>query len=326
MKEVDNLKKIYRRIILILCLLICTPIQIYGKEGLQKPTHLNISLKKNEEKEYNQFILSWVNPKSIQDKVKKNIPVSIEVDLKNNGNPWHSDSKQPLMVTPFEGGKKSKIVLDENSFATVKEFNAFLSNYSFRVRYRIGEETSPFSSYVSVGLRPTLKNVSSWALNSLNQANKLGLVPNSVKSDLKAPITREEFAHVLILTYEKKAGKVASINNDGFLDAKQAHILKAKSLGLIAGQGDNRFNPKGKITREEMAVMINKLTDLLGQKASGSKIDFKDASEISSWSKDSVDKVTSMGLIKGSDGKFMPKKNTSRQEALIVAYGLLDLK
>ncbi|MBS4871402.1 MAG: S-layer homology domain-containing protein [Peptoniphilus sp. oral taxon 375] len=320
------MKKLNRILILFLCIITCIPMTTYAKGAYEKPTHLNISIQKNEMEEYSHFTLSWSNPKSIQDKINKGIPIMAEIDLKNNGDPWHSEAKKPLVQIPLEKGAKSQVILDENSFATVKEFNVFLSNYSFRVRYRLGNTQSDFSSYVSVGLRPNLKNVSSWAVENLNQANKLGLVPNSVKSDLKSPISREEFAHALVLAYEKKAGKVASLSSSGFSDAKQSYILKAKELGFIQGVGGNRFNPKGKITREEMATMVAKLCQTLGKEGHESQGKFKDDESISFWAKGSVYKMESLGLIKGYNGKFSPKKTSSREEALIVAYGIVNLK
>lgn len=320
------MKKLSKILILFLCILICIPMTSYAKGAYEKPTHLNIFIQKNEMEEYSHFTLSWSNPKSIQDKINKGLPIVAEIDLKNNGDPWHSEAKKPLVQIPLEKGVKSQIILDENSFATVKEFNVFLSNYSFRVRYRLGKDQSDFSSYVSVGLRPNLQNVSSWALENLNKANKLGLVPNSVKSDLKAPISREEFANALVLAYEKKAGKVASLSSNGFSDAKQSYILKAKELGFIQGVGDNRFNPKGKITREEMATMVAKLCQTLGKEAQEPQEKFKDDESISSWAKEGVYKVESLGLIKGYKGQFLPQKTSSREEALIVAYGIVNLK
>ena len=320
------MKKLNRILILFLCIITCIPMTTYAKGAYEKPTHLNISIQKNEMEEYSHFTLSWSNPKSIQDKINKGTPIMAEIDLKNNGDPWHSEAKKPLVQIPLEKGAKSQIILDENSFATVKEFNVFLSNYSFRVRYRLGNAQSDFSSYVSVGLRPSLKNVSSWAMENLNQANKLGLVPNSVKNDLKSPISREEFAHALVLAYEKKAGKVASLSSNGFSDAKQSYILKAKELGFIQGVGGNRFNPKGKITREEMATMVAKLCQTLGKEGHESQGKFKDDGSISFWAKESVYKMESLGLIKGYNGRFSPKKTSSREEALIVAYGITNLK
>lgn len=320
------MKKLTNGVILVLCLLICLPTLVFAKDNLEKPTHLNISIQKNKNQEYSHFLLSWINPKSIRNKLNKNIPIEVEIDLKNNGDPWHSASNKPLVVMPLEDAEKSMVKLDENSFATAKEFNVFLSNYSFRVRYKIGNDRSEFSSFVSVGLRPNLKNVSGWSQSSVNKANKLGLIPNSVKDDLKAPISRDEFAHILTLAYEKKAGKVAQLSKTGFIDSNKSYILKAKGLGLIEGNGNNLFNPNGQISREEMAVMVAKLVNILGEESWGKSIQFKDTNEISTWARTSVDQVASLGHIKGYKGNFMPKKTSSREEAIIVVNSLLNIK
>lgn len=321
-----NRKKYFMYLCLFLSFFLCLPLNnLEAKASLDKPTHLTVAVKRDEKGEYSHIELSWTNPKSIQEYRKSHPGTQVQVDVKNNGDPWHLDGGKGLVVMPLEEGSKSKIILNENSFASIKEFNVFQSNYSFRLRYRDQENFSSFSSPVKIGLRPVLKNVSTWAQGPLTRGNKLGLIPSSVKEDLKAPISREEFAHALVLAYEYKHGEVAPLAKEAFRDAGQSYILKAKELGFITGIGNNSFNPKGHITREQMAVMTDKFYATLDGKNPGKDLVFQDEGKIAAWAKPSVHKMASTGFIKGYKGKFNPKEKTSREEGLSVIFRILEL-
>ena len=103
----------------------------------------------------------------------------------------------------------------------------------------------------------------------------------------------------------------------------------ATDNGIVSGYGNGSFGPNDAITREQICVMMDKYiqyhdanndTKYLDRKAS---VDFKDASDISSWAKDSVQKCVSYGLVQGfPDGKFYPKRNATRAEVAVMIYRL----
>ena len=75
-------------------------------------------------------------------------------------------------------------------------------------------------------------------------------------------ITREEMAEMIVrsMGYQSIAEKM-DLRGDGFSDVfeKKGYITLAKDFGIVAGLGANMFNPKGKASREEGAVMISKM-------------------------------------------------------------------
>ena len=103
----------------------------------------------------------------------------------------------------------------------------------------------------------------------------------------------------------------------------------ATDNGIVSGYGNGKFGPNDAITREQICVMMDKYiqyhdanndTKYMDRKAS---VDFKDASDISSWAKDSVQKCVSYGLVQGfPDGKFYPKRNATRAEVSVMIYRL----
>lgn len=107
----------------------------------------------------------------------------------------------------------------------------------------------------------------------------------------------------------------------------------ATDNGIVSGYGNGNFGPNDAITREQICVMMDKYiqyhdannkTKYLDRKAS---VDFKDAADVSSWAKESVDKCVSYGLIQGfPDGKFYPKRNATRAEVAVMIYRLALVK
>lgn len=76
-------------------------------------------------------------------------------------------------------------------------------------------------------------------------------------------ITREEAAVVLVKMAEQmKKSSSASSTVEAFADKKQISswasqaVDQARELGLIHGKGSNRFDPKGNVTRAEIAKML----------------------------------------------------------------------
>lgn len=107
----------------------------------------------------------------------------------------------------------------------------------------------------------------------------------------------------------------------------------ATDNGIVSGYGNGNFGPNDAITREQICVMMDKYiqyhdannkTKYLDRKAS---VDFKDAADVSSWAKESVEKCVSYGLIQGfPDGKFYPKRNATRAEVAVMIYRLALVK
>lgn len=94
-----------------------------------------------------------------------------------------------------------------------------------------------------------------------NKAVELGLIADA--SLLDRPITREEFAMMLMRVYAAYIGKYKltwdekAYNDFMSIDEKyQNSVLGAKELGLMSGDDTGRFNPDSVLTRAEAATVI----------------------------------------------------------------------
>lgn len=103
----------------------------------------------------------------------------------------------------------------------------------------------------------------------------------------------------------------------------------AVKTGISSGISEEKFSPESPISREQMAVMIQRFCDYKGFNLyqTKQKIDFKDENNISNYAKDSISRVQQAGIINGRpDGSFAPKNNATRAEAAQMLYVMLKIQ
>lgn len=184
-----------------------------------------------------------------------------------------------LDINPVEKGGWDEIEIEENT-------------YYFRMFFEFekSDETigrSQYSNVVKIGTLSFYKNAAAWAIPELDKAQQYGFISDKIKNDMSGPITREEFAEIAVIFYEKTSGKKAvPTPSETFTDTSNPEVLKAFNLGITTGLGNSLFGPNQLLTREQMAAMITRsisaaypATDLT---VSG-VADFADQLNISSW-------------------------------------------
>ncbi|MBQ3901307.1 MAG: S-layer homology domain-containing protein, partial [Clostridia bacterium] len=90
---------------------------------------------------------------------------------------------------------------------------------------------------------------------------------------------------------------------DDFDDVKEGKyyssaVIWAKNNGIVNGVSEGKFDPGGKITREQLAAMLNRYTEYHGLdfRPCGRPDSFPDASEAHSYAKDALSWATGKGL------------------------------
>lgn len=178
---------------------------------------------------------------------------------------------------------------------------------------------SPFSNVISHNM-PAWSNASSWATAELKKANDAGLIPDILKgADMTGPITREEFAELAVKLYEQTTGNASvPASPNPFTDTVNPQILKAFNLGITTGTSATTFAPKDLTNREQVATMLSRAIRVMvpgGDFSTAGAPTFTDQKDISSWALDHVLFMAKLGIIKGTDGKFMPRATTDAQKA-----------
>lgn len=177
----------------------------------------------------------------------------------------------------------------------------------------------PFSNVISHNM-PAWSEASQWATAELKKADEYGLLPDSLKgADMTKPITREEFAELAVKLYEKTTGTAATAASPNpFTDTTNPEILKAFKVGVTTGTSATTFAPKELTNREQVATMLSRAIRVMAPGAdfstTGAPV-FTDQKDISAWALEHVKFMSKNEIIKGTDGKFMPKATTTAEKA-----------
>ena len=174
-----------------------------------------------------------------------------------------------------------------------------------------------------------------WGKDDIINAAKNLIVNGYPEGDYKpdGKLTRAEFTamltralyHTLIVDKAKikTYGDVKS--SDWFSES----IGFADIMGLTGFVTGKEFKPNQEITREEMAYMIARSLDYAKiaypAPSNPPAVDYADKDEIDGRFAKDVEICTSMKLLQGADGNFMPKKTLTRAEAATVLNRLLEL-
>lgn len=144
-------------------------------------------------------------------------------------------------------------------------------------------------------------------------------------------ITRGEF--VKLIAGVAKAD-VSAYTSSTFADVSAnawyaPYVAWANKNGIVLGMNDATFAPNKNITREQMAVILVRMTDLLGYKLENSAdmpAPFGDEAKISVYAIDAVKKAQRAGIIHGMPNNlFAPSNNTTRGETAKVLADLLQM-
>lgn len=164
--------------------------------------------------------------------------------------------------------------------------------------------------------------IDAWAVPYVSEAISYGLRPDYLRyhSAYNRSVNRENFCYIVMnLIYKQKAQyspEIQSLSTESpFTDARGNDISRAAALGIVNGKGEGKFDPNGKITRQEAACMLYRAGKYLGLEKSGTSMTFSDAASIASWAKESVDYVTALGIMNGTGTGFDPNGLYTFQQA-----------
>lgn len=166
-----------------------------------------------------------------------------------------------------------------------------------------------------------------WAREAILALADRGVI-NGTGPDTYSPnnnIRRADFI-MLLTKLLKLDGEITESFDDVTADKYYYEsVARAKSMGVISGVGNNKFNPEGSITRQDMITMTYRALVKLGMAGSETAdlSRFKDVADISDYAVESVSNLVGAGYIAGDDnGNVNPKKNTTRAEAAVFLYRL----
>ncbi|BCS80169.1 S-layer homology domain-containing protein [Anaerocellum diazotrophicum] len=270
----------------------------------------------------------------VKQTIGKNVELALKVEVKADGKVLSGDSIQkPIIVsskyTPSIGvNTKYLAVMKVKEDGTVEPV---ASGMYFADSKVVAFRAKDSAKYVVVENHKTFEDIKdvSWAKEPVEVLASKGIV-KGVNEKNFAPqkqITRADFLLLLVRALELNAQVKDNFNDVLPSDYYYEAAGVAKALGIVNGVGNGKFNPKGFITRQDMIVMADRALKIAGYKYSSSikSIDtYVDASKVSNYAKESIQKFVSEGFIQGSNNSLKPTDNASRAEVAIIVYRLIN--
>lgn len=241
---------------------------------------------------------------------------NLELDYRIDSRKWLSEDFDNLISLEY----KEKSRKYEHSFKG--EIN-FSKSLEIRVRAIVNAQKGDFSNVITFNYTLNAKNYDTWAASFIHKADTLGLVTDSMREDMMASATRLEFVEALIKAYEYNK-TIKDFEGEEVKDTNSIAVKKAYKLKLLTYNQDKTFGPERKITREEVAVILDKLSSIIkAEDKFENKLTYDDASK---WALSAIDSVIKKGLLLGdTKQRFNPKKNMTRQEVLVTVLRLIGI-
>lgn len=131
---------------------------------------------------------------------------------------------------------------------------------------------------------------SSWAKDAIESLRSTELYDDILFSNYQNDMNRLTFIKAVVRTYEIMQKREIEVDPTlSFVDTQDIDALKAYTIGLTTGVGNNRFAPLASLDRQTMTTFIIKLLKQAGiELAPPSRLLFNDDKNIPNWSKESI--------------------------------------
>jgi len=170
-----------------------------------------------------------------------------------------------------------------------------------------------------------LYTASDWAQEGITNAIYAGLVPASLQNSYTNNTTRAEFTALAVALYETVTGREIT-GRMHFNDTNDINVQKMGYLGIVTGVGGGNFAPNSTLTREQAAVMLARLAEVIGQPLPPSAPTFADNAQISSWAADGVGQMQASGIMGGvGNNQFSPSGDYTREQSIVTILRLFDM-
>jgi len=103
-----------------------------------------------------------------------------------------------------------------------------------------------------------LDTASLWAVEFINDAYNYNILPTSLQNNYAQNCTRAEFCALAVALIEQTTGKEIT-ERATFNDTDDINVRKIGGMEIVYGIGDDNFNPYGAISRQEAAIILERL-------------------------------------------------------------------
>ncbi|ETT32808.1 arabinogalactan endo-1,4-beta-galactosidase [Paenibacillus sp. FSL R5-192] len=262
----------------------------------------------------------------------------VDVNLLMNNKPlqWTNRAVE-VALSNVEQPKKNDVVMVVHSISTSGEMKPV--TYS---KYDDKTKTMTFkplesSSYVIAEVEVPLNDLQNhiWALQEVQNLYGKGIITgmSATRFAPQGELTRAQFLQMIIKGIGDTHQPDPSISVPTDVKEGQWYANSVRlgiEMNIIQGRADGSFGANERISREDMAVMLNRALKVVqhdqdATNAVQGNMMFVDNTEISAYAKEAVASMQQLGLLNGMpDGTFAPKETANRAQGAVAVARMME--
>lgn len=169
-----------------------------------------------------------------------------------------------------------------------------------------------------------------WAKMEIEALASSGIIKGTSATTFSpgADVTRADFLCLLVRALNLNAEIDENFKDVEPSDYYYKEVGIAKKLGIAQGTGDNLFEPRVSISRQDMMVVAARAMKMAGRMLDDSSSDlsgFSDSSEVADYAVSPLAQLVKKGVIQGYNGMIKPADTARRAEAAVIIYRLLNM-
>ena len=160
---------------------------------------------------------------------------------------------------------------------------------------------------------------SDWAVSDVKKAEALNITEKGKLYRYRMSITREEFCELIYNYCYNVIKEVDTVTVENkFTDTTNSKIIRLNAMGIINGKSETEFAPNDLLTREEAAVILNRMVNkTIPVPVTEMYFNFDDEASISDWASNSIQVMCNMGVMNGvGSNNFNPKGSYTPEQAI----------
>lgn len=195
---------------------------------------------------------------------------------------------------------------------------------------------SSAGNYAAVSVQQTFTDLANvpWAKNAMEALAARGVIDQDVSKNSRQLHPKQEMTRGQYVQWLMTALSLNTLHGNAFSDVSAdasyyEAVTAARSLGITGGTGNGRFMPEATITRQEMMTLMVRALGVAGlveqESASADSLaQFRDASTIRSYARDSVALLVNLGIVGGYNNEVKPLTHATRAESAALLYAMMS--
>ncbi|WP_107838837.1 NEAT domain-containing protein [Metasolibacillus meyeri] len=183
----------------------------------------------------------------------------------------------------------------------------------YPVQLQFGGKKNPFTDITKLG-----------DYGNIVALYSIGLFKEADKFNPNGKVKRSQFALMLNRYLELDTTAKNPFTDVTSFDAETQKAVNALSAsGIMNGTSATTFAPTQDITRQQAAVIIYRVLENAGYKATGAKVPFSDVKTSNKEVETAIAELNALGIMTGHEGKFNPTNTLTRSQMAKVILNTL---